>query len=178
MGDSVLFRRTQREFPVACCLLLLAGVALLLSLDCSLFAHTAFAQDDIIKLIEKKQAEFNEREEAMKKEEERLRLIRKDVDERIDKYLTILTQIEEALKKIDNARNERIEHLVKSFESMPNEEAAERLSALDEPTAIKILLRIKSKKAGVVMALMDPKKVSSLTEGMLVNAKKFPAQVK
>jgi flagellar motility protein MotE (MotC chaperone) len=84
--------------------------------------------------------------------------------------------MEEVLKSMDSAKGEQYEHLIKAYEAMPNEDAAARLSALDEQTAIKILVRIKSKKAGAIMAAMDTKKAASLTEGMMSMAKKFPTK--
>lgn len=141
-----------------------------------LFTISVFAQDDALRLSEKKRTELSEKEEALKQEDERLKALRKDVDERIDKYTKVLSRIEEALKTLETAKNERMEHLVKSYEAMPNEEAAARLSALDESTAVKIMLKMKSKKAGAVMASMDPGRAAAITEAMLSTTKKFPAR--
>lgn len=123
---------------------------------------------------EKKISELTEKEEALKREEERLRALKKELDEKIDRYTKLLGRMEEVLRSMDAAKGEQYEHLIRAYEAMPNEDAAARLSALDEHTAIKILVRIKSKKAGAVMAAMDSKKAATLTEGMMSMAKKFP----
>lgn len=137
---------------------------------------STFALDDAPRPSQKTHTELAQKEEALKQEEERLTALRKDVDERIDKYTKILSRIEEALKTLETAKNERMEHLVKSYEAMPNEEAAARLSALDESTAVKIILKMKSKKAGAVMASMDPGRAAAITEAILNTTKKFPAR--
>ncbi|MBI5849228.1 MAG: hypothetical protein HZB31_14995 [Nitrospirae bacterium] len=129
-----------------------------------------------VKTEEKRKGEIAEKEESLRKEEERLKLLKKELDEKIDKYTKLLARMEEVLKSMDTARGERYEHLIKAYEAMPNEEAAARLSALEEMTAMNILMRMKSKKAGAVMAAMDAKKAASLTEGMMGMAKKFPTK--
>ncbi len=134
------------------------------------------AQDDMLQFIEKRQRELKEKEESLIKEEERLKVIRKDIDDRIEKYSKLLTQIEDLLKKVEQVQDEKIDRLVKAYESMPPEEAADKLSTLSEPIAIKIMNKMKPKKAGAVMAYMDSKKVASLMEGMTNFDKNFPTR--
>ncbi len=141
-----------------------------------IFSFSAYAQDDMLQFIEKKQKELKEKEESLIKEEERLKVIRREVDDRIEKYSRILAQIESLLKKAEEVQDEKIERIVKVYESMPPEEAADKLSALSEPMAIKIIKRMKPKKAGTVMAYMDSKKVASLMEGMSIFDKNFPTR--
>jgi flagellar motility protein MotE (MotC chaperone) len=143
---------------------------------CLLFTASSYAQDDMIAFIEKKQKEIKEKETSLLKEEERLKILRKDLDERIEKYTNLLNQIETVLKKLEQAQDEKIEHVVKAYEVMPPEEAATRLAALPEITAIKIIKKMKPKKAGIIMAYMDPQKVASLTEGLTKFEKNFPTQ--
>ena len=143
---------------------------------CLLFTASSYAQDDMITFIEKKQKEIKEKETLLLKEEERLKILRKDLDERIEKYTNLLNQIETVLKKLEQIQDGKIEHVVKAYEVMPPEEAATRLAALPEITAIKIIKKMKPKKAGIIMAYMDPQKVASLTEGLTKFEKNFPTQ--
>ena len=147
-----------------------------LSILCLLLAVTSYAQDDMIAFIEKKQKEIKEKETSLLKEEERLKVLRKDLDERIEKYTNLLNQIETVLKKLEQIQDEKIEHVVKAYEVMPPEEAATRLAVLPELTAVKIIKKMKPKKAGIIMAYMDPQKVASLTEGLTKFEKNFPTQ--
>lgn len=128
--------------------------------------RTLWAEDDMVKLIEQKQTELKDREEAVKREEERVAALRREVEERIEKYTKLLARIEEALKKLEQAKNERLDSIVKSYESMPPEDAAVRISSLDHETAIAIMQRMKSKKAGAVMAAMQPAKAAELTKAL------------
>jgi flagellar motility protein MotE (MotC chaperone) len=139
-------------------------------------AKAATSGEKTLKPEEMKRGDLTDREEALRREEERLKVLRKELDEKIDKYTKLLAQMEETLKAVETAKGERYEHLIKAYEAMPNEDAAARLATLDEPTAVKIIVRMKSKKAGAVMAAMEPKKAAALTEGMISVAKKFPAK--
>lgn len=135
-----------------------------------------YAADDLVASIEKRQRELKDREDALKVKEDRLNALRKDVDEKIDKYTKLLAQIETALKKIEKVKDDRYEHIVKTFEAMPPEEAAPRLSSVDEGLAITILSRMKSKRAAAIMGAMEPKKASTLTEGLARIEKNFPTR--
>ncbi len=160
MGTRYLFRLFCTVLPIVCLLLTV----------------TSYAQDDMIAFIEKKQKEIKEKESSLLKEEERLKVLRKDLDERIEKYTNLLNQIETVLKKLEQIQDEKIEHVVKAYEVMPPEEAATRLAVLPELTAVKIIKKMKPKKAGIIMAYMDPQKVASLTEGLTKFEKNFPTQ--
>lgn len=131
-----------------------------------LAAGPAAAQEDPVKLIEAKRAELAAKEQALKREEERIATLRKDVEAKIAEYAAILDRIEAALKQAGQAQGEKIANVVKAYEAMPPEDAAVRISALDDATALLIMRRMKSKKAGAVMAAMDPQRAAFLTRGM------------
>ncbi|MEW6569720.1 MAG: hypothetical protein AB1390_00885 [Nitrospirota bacterium] len=139
-------------------------------------ALSVHAQDDIIKFIEEKQREIKEKENALLKEEERMKALRKDIDERIEKYATLLDRLETVLKKLEHVRNERLGNVVKLYEVMPPEEAATSLSAIPEHTVVKIISRMNPKKAGAIMACMDAQKAASITEAMTKFEKNFPTE--
>lgn len=130
-------------------------------------ASPAFAEDDMVKLIETKRAELQEREVALKREEQRLAAVKKDVDERIEKYTKLLAQVEAQLKRVEQVKGDKMENVVKAYEVMAAEDAAARISALDDDTALQIMLRMKSKKAGAVIAAMSPQKAALLTRSMM-----------
>lgn len=136
----------------------------------------AYSQDDMIKFINKRHKEIKEKEKTLKKEEERLNALSRDVDERIQRYTKILDQLEKVLVKVEQTNDAKIDRLVKTYEAMPPEKAAAVLSAIKEAMASKIILKMKPKKAGAVMAYMDKKKVVSIMEGIANFGKKFPTR--
>jgi flagellar motility protein MotE (MotC chaperone) len=133
-----------------------------------LLAAAAPAQEDPLRIVEEKRHELKEREDALKRDELRLAALKKDVEEKIQAYTELLARVEAALKRVEQVKGDKIENVVKAYESMPAEDAASRLAALDNDTALLIVTRMKSKKAGAAIALMDPQKAAVLTKNMTV----------
>jgi flagellar motility protein MotE (MotC chaperone) len=143
------------------------GVFCLTVVFCFL-AAAAPAQEDPLKVVEEKRLELKEREDAVKRDELRLAALKKDVDEKIQTYTELLARVESALKRVEQVKGDKIENVVKAYEAMPAEDAAARLAALDTDTALLILTRMKSKKVGAALALMEPQKAASLTKNLTV----------
>lgn len=123
-----------------------------------------YAEDDVASVIEKQRIELNKKEEIVKKETERLKTLKKDVEDDIAKYTLLLEQIEKSLKQAEEIGNKRLRHVSKAYEAMPPEDAASRISGLDNETAVQILLKMESKKAGLVIGMMEARKATLLTK--------------
>ena len=134
----------------------------------------AYGLDDMIKFIENKQKELKAREEFIDQEDKKLNALKKDVEMKIEKYTKLLNELDMKLKEIEKVKNERFDYIVKVYEGMPPEDAAVKINALDEQTAVEILRRMKSKKAGAVMGYMETKKVAAITQSITRLEKKFP----
>ncbi len=124
----------------------------------------AQAGEDIAGVIEKQRIELNQKEEILKKEAEKLKTLKKEVEDDIDKYTALLAQIEKSLTQAEEIANKRLKHVAKAYESMQPEDAASRLSGLDNQTAVQILLKMESKKAGLVIGMMGTQKATILTK--------------
>ena len=129
-----------------------------------LLTSAIHAEDDPVKAIEAKRVELKEKEEAIKRDEVRLNALKKEVESRIETYTRLLSQMESVLKRVEQVKGDAIENVVKAYETMPPEDAAVRISALDNDTALRIMTRMKSKKAGAIIAVMEPRKAASLTQ--------------
>jgi len=122
-----------------------------------------YAQEDAASVIEKQRLELDRKEEIIKKETERLDTLKKDVEEDIRKYTALLEQIDKSLKLAQEISDKRLKHVARAYEAMQPEDAASRLSGLDNDTAVQILLKMESKKAGLVIGMMGPQKASNIT---------------
>lgn len=141
------------------------SIMALLSIVCYLLSGTSiYAEDDLVRFLEKKRIELAEKEEALKREEARLNALKREIEEAIEKYTKLLQDIEKALKKAEETTNKRLRHLAKAYEAMPPEDAATRLSGLDNATTVKILLMMNSKKAGIVMGMMEAERATEITK--------------
>ncbi|GBD96496.1 MAG TPA: hypothetical protein ENG83_01710 [Nitrospirae bacterium] len=129
-----------------------------------LIAFNVYAGEDIVSLVERQSIELDKKEEVVKKETARLRTLKKEVEEDIVKYTRLLRQIEKSLQQAEEKGDKRLKHVAKAYEAMPPEDAASRISGLDTKTAVRILLKMKSKKAGLVLGMMETKKATRLTK--------------
>ncbi len=132
---------------------------------CILFASiNVYAQEDMMVLMEKQRIELKAKEEKVKIETEQLNALKKEVEADIEKYTKLLQQIEKSLEEAEASGSKRLKHVAKAYEAMPPEDAATRLSGLDNKVAIQILLKMSSKKAGLVIGMMEQKKATLLTK--------------
>lgn len=130
-----------------------------------LFTATgAFAEENLVSLVEKQRAELDKQEEIVKKETARLKALKQEINDDIAKYSKLLKEINDSLNKAEAEANKRLKHVAKAYEAMQPVDAASRLSGLDNKTAVKILLKMKSKKAGLVIGMMEPRKATQLTK--------------
>lgn len=133
-----------------------------------IFTCSVYAQDelDMASVIEKQRQELMEKEEIIKKETERLKTIKQEVEEGIVKYNDILKQINSSLIKAEEIGTKRLKHVAKAYEAMQPEDAASRLSGLEASIAVQILLQMNSKKAGLVIGMMDTTQATLLTKDL------------
>lgn len=138
--------------------------AVLIILVFLFLAVNVHAEEDVAGIIEKQRVELKQKEEIVKKETERLNTLKKEVENDIVKYTALLEQIDKSLKQAEEIGNKRLRHVAKAYEAMQPEDAASRLSGLDNDTAVQILLKMESKKAGLVIGMMGPRKATLLTK--------------
>lgn len=110
--------------------------------------------------------EIGRREAAVKREEEKLKDLKKEMEQRIAHLEKLKTDVEASLKKVEDEREQNFRHLVKVYESMPPEEAAARMEKLDDKVALALLSRMKGKTAGKILAAVDATRAARLSEAL------------
>ncbi len=104
-------------------------------------------------------------------EDERLSIIKADIQKEVEHNEELKKEIEEAQKNIDEKTKERLLKVSKMYEAMPPEEAAKRLEKLDENTAVDILSMLKPRAAGGILAQMDSDKAASISKKIITKGK-------
>ncbi len=100
-------------------------------------------------------------------EDERLSIIKSDIQKEVEHNEKLKKEIEEAQKQIDENTKERLLKVSKIYEAMPPEEAAKRLEKLDENTAVAIISMLKPRTAGGILAVMDSDKAASISKRII-----------
>ena len=119
----------------------------------------------MIDAITKRTFEIEERENAIRAEEDKLKVLRDDVNRKIKTIKKDTLALENILKELRKIDQESLLGLAKVYENMPPEEAALRLEKIESKFAIRLFKAINSRKAGKILAFVEPKKAARLSEG-------------
>jgi len=128
-------------------------------------AETQESPRAMIDAITKRTFAIEEREELIRIEEEKLRALRDDVNRKIKVIKKDTIALENILKKLYEIDQASLLGLAKVYENMPPEEAALRLEKIESKFAIRLFKAINSRKAGKILAFVEPKKAARLSEG-------------
>ena len=124
--------------------------------------------ETLMKLMEERQQDLDRREAAVRREEERLKLLRSDIEGLLKKQAgpaksaAVSPSGGKPTGVPTHAAN--LVHLSQAFETMPVEEAAQRIEKMREAVALDLLARLKSKTTGQILAALDPAKAARLVE--------------
>ena len=140
---------------------------------------------EIVEMLDLRKRDLDRREEAIRRNEERLLIVRGEIEqllarnEALEKRIQSARQKQEqqagegqteqakAMQERDRQAQEQKIKLAKIYESMPPEEAAARLERMPERKAAEILRLIKGKTAGSILAQVKVERAAKLTEQLL-----------
>ncbi|MFY4727763.1 MotE family protein [Nitrospira sp. BLG_2] len=133
---------------------------------------------EVLDMMEQRKRDLDRREQSIRQNEERLMIVRSQVEELLDQNEALEKKIQSAQAKIPaqqaklQAEKERLAQdqrtqLAKIYESMPSEDAASRLERMPDRKAIEILRMVKAKTAGAILAQVKADRAAKLTEQLL-----------
>lgn len=125
----------------------------------------------MIEAIKRRQVELDDRDEMLKAEEERLKLLKGDIEKRIGELNAARLRLDKLAKEMDALKSVRAKKTVKIYESMAPEEAATRIERLNESMAVMILANMNAKKAGAILGLVEVDKAVHLTQKLKINVR-------
>lgn len=133
---------------------------------------------EVLDMLNQRQRAVERREEAMRLEETRLLLLKKDIEQLIVRQLQLSKTGPNSKQRpveAESAAKGTVDQVVKMYETMPPEEAAARLEKLPTDMALEVLRALKGKTAGTILASVKPDKAAKLTERFLaaVSEKNF-----
>ena len=120
---------------------------------------------EMMKVLGDKEKELIRREEALKKEEERLNVLKTSLDLSLKEYSAMRDKLQKGLANGDknNQPQQWIGYVAKIYESMAPEEAAQRIEKMDNDMAVALLSKIKSKQAGKILGAIPAETAATLT---------------
>ena len=118
---------------------------------------------NFILAIRKKQAELEEKEANLRKEEERLLSLKNEILAKMEELRQLEGKIAAAMEGEKGEEGKRLKDLARVYESMPPEKAAAMLSKLDVKTAAGITVNMKRDRAGAIWGHLEPQKAVEIT---------------
>ncbi len=106
-----------------------------------------------------RQAELNRREQE-------LLALQQQMDARMTELSGLENQIQGMIDSANTAQEGKLRQLVDMYANMKPRVAAQALTVLDEPIAVKILAGMKSKQSGEILSYMDPRHAARLSEAL------------
>ncbi len=149
--------------------------------DIKLFAPPATqgpaidAPREVLEMLDQRKRDLDRREQLIRQNEERLMIVRGQVEELLDQNEALEKRMQDVQAKEDGPRakekerviQEQRARLAKMYESMPSEDAASRLERMPDRKAIEILRLVKAKTAGAILAQVKTDRAAKLTEQLL-----------
>lgn len=106
--------------------------------------------------LDKREAELDMRDKLLKATEQRL-------DQKLVEIKAIETQIQSAMRTLDENQQKQIASLVKVYETMKPKDAAQIMQDLDRNILLEVAARMKEAKMAPILAAMDPTKAREVT---------------
>jgi flagellar motility protein MotE (MotC chaperone) len=119
--------------------------------------------EELARLLEERQRELDRRETAVRKDEERVRILRQSIEALLKKQAKQNAKAQAAAGGVSS-----MAHVSQAFETMPVEEAAQRIEKMNDHLAVEMLSRLKSKTTGQILAAINPAKAARLVEKLAV----------
>jgi flagellar motility protein MotE (MotC chaperone) len=136
--------------------------------EADLFRHGSENEDGqkvtvLLTVLEKRKKELDEREEALQREEERLKFVRRDLEEMLAQSIKIREDLEK-MKAEAKETEGALDLLIKVYETMPPEEAALRIAKMNERVVLRLLTRMKGKAVANILSFVEPTQAARLSE--------------
>jgi flagellar motility protein MotE (MotC chaperone) len=128
---------------------------------------------EVIGMLDLRKRDLDRREEAVRQTEERLMIVRAEVEKILAKNDVLEKRIESVRAKAEQQPpKERLaqaqkNQLAKMYEAMPSEDAAVRLERMPDQKAIEILRLVKTKSAAAILAQVKPEHAAKLSVQLL-----------
>jgi flagellar motility protein MotE (MotC chaperone) len=118
---------------------------------------------DLASSLQKRNADLDGREAAIKAEEQKLSALKKEITDKIDVLRKLEEQLTAKLEADKTVSNRKYKDLAKVYEATPPERAGAMLERMDIQTAAAITMNMKRDKAGIIWGYINPQKAVEIT---------------
>jgi cell division septation protein DedD len=117
----------------------------------------------LIQRIKEEEDRLEQKAMGLEEKERRLEILSRELLENIHDLNKLRVEVQNLHQQIEAHENEREKRLIKIYDAMEPDNAAQRLEAMDDSLGSWLLLRINVRKAGQILGAMSPAKASRIT---------------
>jgi len=132
--------------------------------------------DRLLKNIEQEKDRLKQQELRLEEKDRNLRAYGVEIKDRLQELIRAREEILMMYQKIDENQDKKELKLVKIYESMEPESAAQRIELMSDELGAQLLIRMKPRSSGQILGIMNSKKASRLTK--LLSEKRQKAKKK
>lgn len=121
------------------------------------------AELDVLQSLSKRRDELDKREQQIAQHEALLKAAEGEVDRKIAELNKLRKELVDLLNKQQSVQDERVNSLVKIYESMKPKEAARIFDTLDMDVLLAVIGKMSERKSSPILASMDPEKARIVT---------------
>jgi len=118
---------------------------------------------ELITQLRERREELERRETQLDLQEQLLASTEKRINDKIQQLEVLETRIKEHLRIFEDAEDQKLQDIVKVYETMKPKDAAPRFEALALQTQIDLVSKMKPSKVAALMGEMSPQAASILT---------------
>jgi flagellar motility protein MotE (MotC chaperone) len=117
----------------------------------------------LIQKIREEETRLEEKAARLEEKDRRLQIYGHELVEKMNNLDRLKLEVQKIHQQIEQYEDEKQQRLVKIYDAMDPESAAQRLEAMDDALGSWLLLRINVRKAGQVLGALSPEKASRIT---------------
>lgn len=138
------------------------------------FDYSHRVSDLLIDELREREDKLNADIEKFNQEKENLRLLKADVQRKIDELTALKDELDEVVKKVDKKHLAELEILKASLEAMKQTTAQKEIfEGLEIDDAVSILLMMAAKKSGPILDIISPERSIEIIE-LIKKKKRMP----
>jgi len=130
---------------------------------------------DLLALLQTREKALDDRERAVKLEEQNVLALKQELLEKIDAFKALEALLSDRLEGENAREQKRMKDLAKVYDAAPPQKVAAMFEKLSVKTAAGITINMKRERAGLVWGFLNPQKAVEITNE-ITRTTRLPAQ--
>lgn len=129
------------------------------------FPVTTYSESEleVLKSLSARRQDLETRERRLRQREALLNAAEQEVDRKIDELGTLRAEIEDLLDQQEEVQEERLNSMVRIYETMKPKEAASIFNTLDMDVLLAVISRMNERRSAPIFANMNPERSREVT---------------